>query len=375
MKKRLVGLTMAAILLVSSIAGCGQGETKESQTAGNETKAETSAETQANASTEGNSGGEELGEPVELVFALTVANTHPYAIAAQNFASIVEEKSGGNMKVKLYYDGALGGDEELLNGMQMGNVTFAMVGAGSVAAIEPIFEFFDLPCLFKTREEAYAFQDTEAVKEMMDGLAQYGYRGLGFYENGFYCISNKTQPIHKLEDMKNMKFRCMDGSDVAILGWELLDVQPVPMAFGELFMAMQQGVVEGQETTIGSFYSSRFYEVQKYLTMSNRLFHVMTFLMSENTWQGLTDGQKAIIQEATEASMEAHKEYMVTFNEDAVKDMVDNYGLEVVDTLDEGEWEKMKEQLAPVYAATEERNPEVYAKLMAAAEEAIASVK
>jgi tripartite ATP-independent transporter DctP family solute receptor len=377
MRKQWVGLVLSAVLLLSCFSGCGGGG-KETAAAG-ETAAATGnsqAVTQAGeADSSAGNAGEDLGEPVEFVFALTVANTHPYAVAAQNFASLVEEKSGGNMKVKLYYDGALGGDEELLNGMKMGNVTFAMVGAGSVATIEPIFEFFDLPCLFQTREEAYAFQESGAVKEMMEGLSQYGYRGLGFYENGFYCISNKNQPIHKVEDMKNMKFRCMDGSDVAILGWELLNVQPVPMAFGELFLAMQQGVVEGQETTIGSFYSSRFYEVQKYLTMSNRLFHVMTFLMSEETWQGLSDGQKAILQEATEISMQDHKDYMVTFNDDAVKDMVENYGLEVVESLDEGEWEKMKELLAPVYQATEERNPDVYARLMEAAEDAIASVK
>lgn len=141
------------------------------------------------------------------------------------------------------------------------------------------------------------------------------------------------------------------------------------MAFGELFMAMQTGTVDGQETTIGSFYTSKFYEVQKYLTLANRIYHTMTFLMSDAAWQGLTEAQQQILLEAVNESKMAHKDYMTTYNEDALQDMIENHGL-VVSELSEGEFEKMREMSQPVYDLVESYDPERYAALMEAAEAA-----
>ena len=207
--------------------------------------------------------------------------------------------------------------------------------------------------------------------ELMSSLSTNGIRGLGFYENGYYSISNNGKEITTVDGLNNLKLRSMT-SDMAIKSWECLKVQPVAMPFGELFMAMQTGTVDGQETTIGSFYTSKFYEVQKYLTMANRIYHTMTFLMSDTAWNNLTEAQQNILLDAVNESKLAHKDYMTTYNEDAIKDMVDNHGL-VVSELADGEFEKMREMSQSVYELVRGYDEDMYDKLIAAAEEANAA--
>lgn len=302
-----------------------------------------------------------------LKFALTVPSTHPYSIASQNFAKLVEEKSNGKMKVELYYDGALGGDADLLEAMQLNAVQFALMGPAGVESLNRMYNFFDLPGLFENKNAAYDFQETEPVKKLLSSLATSGIRGLGFYENGYYGISNNKKTITKIDDLNKMKMRSMT-SDMAIESWKCLKVQPVSMPFGELFLALQQGVVDGQETTIGSFYSSKFYEVQKYLTMSNRIFHVMTFLMSNQAWESLTADQKNIIMESVNESKAEHKEYMDKFNSDAIKDMIENHDLVFTESLGDGEFRKMREASQPVYDLVRKLDPAIFDELMKAAE-------
>lgn len=354
--KKILSLCLALSLSFACLSGCG----------GNQPS--TNNPSPAPGGSQSAGGGQDLGTPQTFKFGLTVASTHPYSIAAQNFAQLVEEKSGGNMKVELFYDSALGDDAALMESMQMNAVTFALVGPAGIAPMCPIYGFFDLPCLFATRDAAYAFQESDAVLDLLSSLSSNGFRGLGFYENGYYSISNNKNPITTMDDLKNLKLRSMT-SDMAIKSWECLNVQPVAMPFGELFMAMQTGTVDGQETTIGSFYTSKFYEVQKHLTLANRIYHTMTFLMSETAWQGLTEAQQSILMDAVSESKMAHKEYMTSYNEDAIKDMVDNHGL-VVSELASGEFEKMREMSEPVYDLVKGYDATRYEALMEAAEAA-----
>ena len=352
MKKRILCITLVFILVSMSLLGCSSSSNGNNSTPTEETKSEL----------------------VTLKFALTVPSTHPYSIASQNFAKLVEEKSNGSMKIELYYDGALGGDADLLEAMQLNAVQFALMGPAGVESLNRMYNFFDLPGLFANKDAAYAFQEAEPVKNLLASLASSGIRGLGFYENGYYGISNNKKPITKVADLNKMSMRSMT-SDIAIESWKCLNVQPVSMPFGELFLALQQGVVDGQETTIGSFYSSKFYEVQKHLTMSNRIFHVMTFLMSNQAWDALSDDQQNIIMESVEESKKGHKEYMVTFNNDAIQDMVSNYGLIFTESLDDGEFEKMREMSQPIYDMVRKLDPNIFDELMKAADETNAQYK
>ena len=321
-----------------------------------------------------NAAAEDLGDPVTFKFALTVASTHPYSISAQEFAAKLEELSGGNMTCELYYDGTLGGDSELLEAMQLNAVTFALMGPAGVQGVAPIYNFLDLPCLFETNQAAYEFWETDAAKSLLqnDALLASGLRGLGFYENGYYLISNNKEEITTMDQLKGLQLRSMT-SDMAIKSWECLGVQPVSMPFGELFMALQNGTVDGQETTVGSFYSSQFYEVQKYLTQSNRIFHTMTFLMSNTAWEALTEAQQEVLMQAFEASSDFHKEQMLTYNQEKIDEMVNEHGVVYTPALADGEFEKMKEMSASIYDMIKESIPDDYDALMEAAQAANAA--
>ncbi len=348
---------MSLAMILGLLAGCGAASA-----AGNSSNTSSGSEV---------SSGNQLGAPQSFKFGLTVSNTHPYAIASQNFAKLVEEKSGGNMKVDLFYDSSLGDDAALLEALQMNGVTFALMGPAGVQSLNPMYNFFDLPGLFESRDAAYAFQDSPKVQELLTSLSNKGIIGLGFYENGFYAMTNNVRPITKIDDIKGMKMRSMT-SDMAIKAWECLNAQPVPISFGELFLALQQGVVEGEETTIGSIYTSKFYEVQKYLTTSNRVFHVMTFLMSNTAWEALTEAQQKILMEAVAESKVGHKDFMTTYNANALEDMKNNRGVQI-DELEDGEFEKMKQASQPIYDMVKNYNPDLYETLMSEADAANAA--
>lgn len=215
MKKKMLCVLLASVMAVGTLAGCGGGNSSSTTAAASGTTAAAS-ESQASGGQSDTASGD-LGDPQTFKFALTVASTHPYSIAAQDFAKIVEEKSGGNMKVELYYDGSLGGDNELMDAMQMNGVTFALMGPAGVQTLCPMYNFFDLPCLFETTDAAYAFQDSEAVSSLLqaDELINNGVRGLGFYENGWYLISNNKSEITTIDQLSGMKMRSMT-SDMAI---------------------------------------------------------------------------------------------------------------------------------------------------------------
>lgn len=359
MKKRLLSVCIGIAIVIGMLAGCGAKTASSSSNGVTATPASNNSETTSD---------NQLGAPQNFKFGLTVANTHPYAIAAQNFAKLVEEKSGGNMKVDLFYDSSLGDDAALLEALQMDGVTFALMGPAGVQTLNSMYNFFDLPCLFSSRDAAYAFQESETVQKLLTSLSGSGIIGLGFYENGFYAMTNNIKPITTVDDIKDMKMRSMT-SDMAIKAWDCLGAQPVPISFGELFLALQQGVVDGEETTIGSIYTSKFYEVQKYLTPANRVFHVMTFLMSNTAWEGLTQAQQKILMEAMAESKASHKDYMTSFNADAIKDMQDNHGVQISELAD-GEFERMKEVSQPIYDMVRNYDPDTYDALMAAAETA-----
>lgn len=363
MKTKVLALMFAIVMLLTCIAGCSSGETAVQAPVASDTAAAPAvAATDQKPSTDS-----DLGAPQTFKFALPVAATNPYALASADFARFVEEKSGGNMKVEMFYDGALGGDPEVLDALQMDSINFGLMGPASFQTLSPMFNFLDLPCLFETTDAAYEFQNGEAVQSLLssEDLLASGIRGLGFFENGFYLFSSNKAPITKLDDLKNKKIRSMTAP-LAIKSWECLQVQPVTMPWGELFVALQNGTVEGQETTVGSFYTSLFYEVQKYITQSNRIFHVMTFLVSETTWERLTPAQQNIIMESIAESAKIHKERMKTYNQETIADMVNNHGVVYTESLEEGEFEKMKELSVPVYEAVEAFNPALYAELIAA---------
>lgn len=226
--------------------------------------------------------------------------SHPYAQGADHFAKLVAEKSGGDMEVQVFPSSQLGSQKDMTEGLIYGTIDMVLTGTADLGQFQPKMSIFDLPFLFKDRAHAYKSLDTVGM-ELGKELEPKGMKLLGFMENGIRHLTNNVRPVKAPADMAGLKIRVMSNK-IYIETIKSLGGSPTPMAFGELYSAMQQGTVDGQENPSAHIYTKRFFEVQKYASMTAHAYAPEPVLISMITWGRLSDAQKAIIQEAaTEA--------------------------------------------------------------------------
>ncbi|MFW5640460.1 MAG: TRAP transporter substrate-binding protein [Thermodesulfobacteriota bacterium] len=222
---------------------------------------------------------------------------HIYNQAAEHFEKIVEEKTGGAIDVQVFPAAQLGSERDMVEGLQLGSLEMTLTSTGPLGNFVPQVKLFNLPFLFKDREQCYAVLDGDIGRSIADLFPRVGIRSLGWYENGFRNITNSRNPIAKPEDMKGLKIRVMED-DVFILTMKALGASPLPMAFGELYTALEQGTVDAQENPLAVIHSSRFFEVQDYLAMTGHFYSPAMLLISNIIWNQLSPEHRKIITEA-----------------------------------------------------------------------------
>jgi tripartite ATP-independent transporter DctP family solute receptor len=233
--------------------------------------------------------------------------SHIYNLAAERFAEIVAKESGGEMEVQIFPAAQLGSERDMVEGLQLGTLEMTLTSTGPLGNFVPQVKLFNLPFLFKDRAAAYAVLDGEIGTEISDRFVNVGIRSLGWFENGFRNITNSKVAIEKPEDMDGIKIRVMED-DVFILTMKALGASPTPMAFGELYTALEQKTVDAQENPLAVINSSRFFEVQKYLAMTGHFYSPAVLLISEITWQSLTPEQQQIITDAAAQAKDYERE-------------------------------------------------------------------
>jgi tripartite ATP-independent transporter DctP family solute receptor len=226
--------------------------------------------------------------------------SHPYAKGADHFAKLVAEKSGGDMEVQVFPSSQLGSQKDMTEGLIYGTIDMVLTGTADLGQFQPKMSLFDLPFLFKDRAHAYKALDTVGM-ELGKELEPRGLKLLGYMENGIRHLTNNVREVKTPADMEGLKIRVMSNK-IYIETIKALGGSPTPMAFGELYSAMQQGTVDGQENPSAHIYTKRFFEVQDYASLTAHAYAPEPVLISMITWNRLSDAQKAIIQEAaTEA--------------------------------------------------------------------------
>ena len=226
--------------------------------------------------------------------------TNPYGKGADHFAELVKQKSNGTIEVKVFPSSSLGTQKELIEGLIYGTVDMTLTGTAELGTFHPQMAIFDMPFLFKDRAHAYKALDTVGM-ELAKPLESKGLKMLGYMENGIRHMTNNTRPIKTPADMKGLKIRVMNNK-VYVEMIKALGASPTPMALAELYSAMQTGVVDGQENPSAHIYTKRFYEVQKYASLTGHAYAAEPFLISMSSWKKLTPAQQEIIQAAaTEA--------------------------------------------------------------------------
>ncbi len=226
---------------------------------------------------------------------------HPYGQGADHFAELVKKYSNGEMEVKVFPSSQLGGQKDLVEGLIFGTVDMALVGTAVLGQFQPQISIFDLPFLFKDRDHTYKALDTVGM-EIGKALEPKGIKLLGYMENGIRHVTNNVRPVSTPEDMEGLKIRVMNNK-IYIEMMKALGASPTPMAFGELYSAMQQGTVDGQENPSAHIWTKRFFEVQKYASLTAHSYAPEPMLISMMTWNKLSDKEKEIIQKAATESV------------------------------------------------------------------------
>ena len=294
MKKRLTALLLTSALVLS-LAACGGGSN---------TPASTAPEGSAPAETENSTPDATL----TLKIGVSTNDEDPRNIAAQQFADEIAEKTGGALTAQVYPAGQLGGDADLINSMALdsGTVDIIITDASNFATYDPKMGISALPFQFADFEEAWAFMDSEVEAEAEAGLLDYNMRVLAHYCNGFRCVTNNKGPIETPDDMKGMLIRTPENP-VIMATMTALGANPQPLAFSELYQALNQGTYDAQENPIPVIYNNQLYEVQDYLSVTNHIYSGMCFTIAESTWQKLSAEQQEIAA-AAQASADYDRE-------------------------------------------------------------------
>ena len=312
-------------------------------------------------------GGGESGEAKTIRAGIGLNDQHPQYLALVKFKEIVEEKTEGKIKVETYHSSQLGDDRTMTEALQLGSQEVTIPSTAPLANFVPEFSIFDFPFLFPNEQVADTVLDGEVGQKFLDKLEEQNLVGLAYWENGFRDVTNSKRPIATAADFKGLKLRTMEN-ELHLEAFKALGANPTPMALGELFTAMQQGTVDGQENPVPTIYLQKFYEVQDYVSNTHHIYSPFVFLMSKSFFDGLTEDQQVIVKEAAleagkyerELNREANKQNLedlketgMTYTEitpEARQEMVEL----VQPTIDKYAEKIGKEAVQEVYDAIEE---------------------
>lgn len=228
--------------------------------------------------------------------------SHPVHKSMVYFGEQLEIKSGGKMKLEMYPNQQLGTERQLLELLQIGSLDMTKVSIGVLESFSPDMKVFGTPFLFRDKAHSFQILDGEIGDELLAGTEKYWLKGLGYYDAGSRSFYMKEKPIQTPKDLEGLKVRVME-SETAINMVKQLGGAPTPIAWGELYTALQQGVVDGAENNLTSFYLSRHYEICKYYSFDEHTVIPDVLLMSTHFWNDLNEEEQKWVQEAADESI------------------------------------------------------------------------
>lgn len=235
-------------------------------------------------------------------FGVNAPEGHPAIAGMKKMAELVAAKSGGKMQIKLYLNGVLGSDQATISSMQGGTVEMAVMNTGILASVAKELAIFDFPFLFANGKESDALVDGPIGKKMHQKLEAKGLVGLAYWELGYREITNSKRPINRVEDLEGLKLRVIPNP-INVAWVKALGANPTPLPFPEVYGAMEQRAIDGQENPISVIAANKFWEVQKYVVMSNHQYNPQSVVFSKKVWDTLTPTEQKILDDsASEAT-------------------------------------------------------------------------
>ena len=306
MKKKLLALLLMAVLTFA-LAACGGGGDS--------------------GAAEGDSDAFAGGQTFTIKIGHSDTTTNLINVSLENFAKYVEEQSGGAVKVDIYAAEQLGSNAEMAEMLEMGSLDAMMMPQGQEASFAPKINTLGLPFLFPDYDSVYKVLDSEIGDELVADLESHNMIQLAYWENGLRQTTNSKRPLNGAADFKGLKIRTPeDAMTMAI--FNALGASPSPLAFSELYLALQQGTFDGQENPVSNIYANNFQDVQKYLAMTNHKYECKNMIFSLTSWNKYPEDVQNLLKEAAKTYGDEHRKAIVDSQDTMLKEL-EEAGMEV----------------------------------------------
>lgn len=288
-----------------------------------------------------------LAQERTIKFANQNSKGHPIVQGMEKFAELVAAKSGGKIKVNLFPGGTLGSDQANVSALQGGTLEMAAMNSGIFASQVKEFAVFDFPFMFGNTREADAVMESAFGKSLHKKLEDKGMVGLAYYELGFRHITNSKRPVTKLEDLEGLKLRVIPNP-INVDWVKALGANPTPLPFPELYAALEQGAVDGQENPFATINSAKLYEVQKHMVLSNHQYNPQSVVISKKFWDKLSPAEQKILADAAAESAKFQRE-QARAQASGILDNLKKNGMQVTE-LSAKDMERLRDKMRPVTA-------------------------
>lgn len=279
---------------------------------------------------------------------LVVSKDHSLGIGLSNFAQCVGQKSAGKLKVQAFFDGSLGADAAVLQQLRTGSVDILVTATSYMATVAPAAGVFDLPFLFADEKEADGVLDGKTGELIAQKMQAAGVVSLAYWENGFRNMTNSRRPIQRLEDLQNLKLRVLP-TPVMLAAFKAMGAFAVPMPFTELYSALETKTVDGQENPTNLIEIAKFYEVQKYLSVTRHSYNPATIMYSKRLFDQLPAADQGLMRDCARAAT-AEQRRVSRQQVDAAANRLKERGMQI-NTVSDAELRRMREATASVNEA------------------------
>ncbi len=280
-----------------------------------------------------------------IKFANQNTKGHPIVLGMDKFAELVDKKSGGRLKVQVFPGGVLGSDQANVSALQGGTLEMASMNSGIFSSLVKDFAIYDFPFLFGNPREADAVVDGPFGQNLHKKLEDKGLVGLAYYELGFRQLTNSKRPIQKVEDIAGLKLRVIP-SPINVDWVKALGANPTPLPFPELYAALEQKAVDGQENPVATIKGAKLYEVQKYMTLTNHQYNPQSVVISKKFWEQLPPADQKILKDAAVESAQYERTQSRAMLQSGLEDLKKG-GMEV-NELSAAEVAKLRDKMKPV---------------------------
>jgi tripartite ATP-independent transporter DctP family solute receptor len=271
---------------------------------------------------------------------------HIYNIGGQRFADLIKERTDGRIEIKIYPAGQLGkGEREMTEGIQQGAIDLLITSTGPLGGFSPSINILDFPFLFRDFNHVDLVMDGAIGRKLLNDFEKANIEALAFWENGFRHLTNSKRPVKKVEDGKDLKIRTMENK-VHLAAWKAAGFNPTPMAWGEVFTALQQGVIDGQENPIAVIHSTKLWDAgQKYFSFSAHVYSPSPLIMSKKKFDAMPkEDQELFLKTGLEVAKFQRK-----LNRDAEEAKMKEMASKGVAVIRDVDRESFKKAMAPTF--------------------------